>query len=79
MRSTIFSRVALAASMLQFAVAQGSVPSDLGSDFTFELQASFTGDSSNGFKDGATFSKERKQFPSDTNYLPRIQTNTKQR
>jgi hypothetical protein len=68
MRSTLFCRAALTASMLQFAVAQGTVPADFGSDFSLELQVSYTGDASNGFKDGTSFSKDRKRL--DYNNLP---------
>jgi hypothetical protein len=57
MRSTFFSRAALAASVLGLAAAQ--VPSDFGSTFDLTLQVSYTGDASEGFKDGSKFTKDR--------------------
>ena len=74
MRSTYFCRAAFAVSMLQSAFAQGTVPSDFGSDFTLELQVSYTGDASNGFKSGTTFSKAGKKRLEE--YLLRASTNT---
>ncbi|KAF2689591.1 hypothetical protein K458DRAFT_292398 [Lentithecium fluviatile CBS 122367] len=44
--------------MVQFAVAQDSVPSDLTAGFDLSLQASFTGEANEGFKDGTSFTKD---------------------
>ncbi|CAI6339163.1 unnamed protein product [Periconia digitata] len=55
-------RAALAASILSVTAAQASVPKDLSAGFEdsgVELQASFTGSATEGFKDGSTFTKDQ--------------------
>ncbi|KAF2873266.1 hypothetical protein BDV95DRAFT_627972 [Massariosphaeria phaeospora] len=60
MLSKIFRRAALAAAVVQVAIAQSTIPQDLSSVFSTstDVQVSFTGEAQNGFQDGTEFSKE---------------------
>lgn len=61
MLSISLYRAFLAVSIFNLATAQKSVPKDLSSAFAdsgVELQVSFTGAATEGFKDGSSFSKD---------------------
>lgn len=71
MRFSSFRHAAVAASLFRFTAAQNSVPTDLKGDGSNEIQVSYTGEAQNGFRDGTSFTKDRRElFFSQSNTGP---------
>jgi hypothetical protein len=77
MRSTYFSSVAFAPSMLHSVIAQDVIPTDLSAGFSGQVQVSFNGEANEGFKSGTSFSKAGETAFSAK--LPLVRSDTKQR